>query len=155
MRILMNDTAFLRDGFQISTDQSRINFEVIYNYLHFESYWAKGIPKDRLQTAINNSLCFGIYRQNIQAGFARLVTDKATFAYICDLFILPEFRDLGLSKWLMQTIVNHTELQGLKRWSLATADAHGLYSQFGFTQITRPKGGWKYLHLMNSFKITG
>jgi GNAT superfamily N-acetyltransferase len=149
MRVFVNDTTFLKDGFQISTDKNLINFEVIYNYLHFESYWAKGIPAETLRTAIKNSLCFGVYRQNIQAGFARVVTDKATFAYICDVFILPEFRDLGLSKWLMQTIVNQTELQGLRRWSLATADAQSLYNQFGFTQITRPE---RWMEIFTPYK---
>jgi len=83
-------------------------------------------------------MCFGIYKNSKQAGFARVVTDQATFAYICDVFVLPAYRGLGLSKWLMQTINEHPDLQGLRRWSLATADAHGLYSQFGFTPISRP-----------------
>src|SRR6185312_15158681 len=134
----MNDASFTEKGFGISTDESLIDFTAVYNYLHFESYWAKGIAEETLRNAIKNSLCFGIYHQNTQAGFARVITDKATFAYICDVFILPDFRGLGLSKWLMQTIVSHPELQGLRRWSLATADAHGLYSQFGFAQVLRP-----------------
>lgn len=139
MPIFMNDNFFREKGFQISTDPGMIDFDAVYNYLHFDSYWAKGIQAERLRTALENSFCFGIYSQNSQAGFARVVTDKATFAYICDVFILPEFRGLGLSKWLMQTIVNHSELQGLRRWSLATADAHNLYSQFGFTPVSHPE----------------
>lgn len=139
MRAIMNDAAFLQKGFQISTDKSLLDFEKIYNYLDGESYWAKGIPADRLRRAIKNSLCFGVYHQNKQAGFARVVTDEATFAYICDVFILDEYRGLGLSKWLIQTIVGYPEFKGIRRWSLATSDAHGLYSQFGFTQITRPE----------------
>jgi GNAT superfamily N-acetyltransferase len=135
----MNDDAFLKKGFRISTDQSLLNFEAIYKYLHEDSYWALGIPAETIRRAIENSFCFGVYHQNAQAGLARVVTDKATFAYICDVFILPEFRGIGLSKWLIQTIVEHPELQGLRRWSLATADAHGLYTQFGFTQINRPE----------------
>jgi len=135
----MNDDAFLQRGFSISTDQSLLDFEIIYNYLDKDSYWAQGIPAKTLQTAIAGSLCFGVYYQNKQAGFARVVTDKATFAYICDVFILTEYRRSGLSKWLMQTIVNHPELQGLRRWSLATLDAQGLYSQFGFQQISKPE----------------
>jgi GNAT superfamily N-acetyltransferase len=138
MYIIMNDSAFIKKGFCISTDQSLLDFDTIYKYLNEESYWAKGIPVERLKKAIENSLCFGVYQQNVQIGLARVITDKATFAYICDVFILPGYRNLGLSKWLMQTINEHAELQGLRRWSLATADAHGLYSQFGFTPITRP-----------------
>ena len=134
----MNDDFFLKQGFTISTDKTLLDFEAIYKYLNQESYWAKGIPAERLKKAIENSMCFGVYKQNAQAGFTRVVTDKATFAYLCDVFILPGYRGLGLSKWLMQTIVEHPELQGLRRWSLATADAHGLYSQFGFTEISRP-----------------
>ncbi|MFI5139587.1 MAG: GNAT family N-acetyltransferase [Sphingobacteriales bacterium] len=143
MHIIMNDSAFINKGFCISTDQSLLDFDLIYKYLNEESYWAKGIPVEKLKKAIENSLCFGVYQQNTQIGLARAITDKATFAYICDVFILPGYRGLGLAKWLMQTITQHPELQGLRRWSLATADAHGLYSQFGFTQITRPPtGGW-------------
>jgi N-acetylglutamate synthase-like GNAT family acetyltransferase len=135
----MNDAAFHKKGFQISTDRDLLNFDVIFNYLDLKSYWAKDIPAQRLRTAIANSLCFGVYSQGKQAGFARVITDKATFAYLCDVFILPGYRGAGLSKWLMQTIVQHPELQGLRRWSLATADAHGLYTQFGFTQVTKPE----------------
>lgn len=135
----MNDDAFLKKGFHISADQSLLDFGTIYNYLDKDSYWAQGIPVETLRKAICSSLCFGVYYQNKQAGFARVVTDKATFAYICDVFILTEYRRSGLSKWLMQTIVNHPELQGLRRWSLATLDAQGLYSQFGFQQINKPE----------------
>ena len=84
-------------------------------------------------------MCFGVYKDGTQAGFTRVVTDQATFAYICDVFILPQYRGHGLSKWLMQAVVDHPELQGLRRWSLATSDAHGLYSQFGFTPISKPE----------------
>ena len=149
MPTFMNDTYFQEKGFSISTDPNLVDFETVYNYLHFESYWAAGIAAERLQIAIKNSFGFGVYSQNNQAGFARVVTDKATFAYICDVFILPEFRGLGLSKWLIQTIVNHPELHGLRRWSLATADAHGLYSQFGFTQITRPE---RWMEIFTPYK---
>ncbi len=139
MKVFVNDKAFLDKGFHISTDKDLLDFNVIYNYLNKDSYWAKGIPSERLKEAIAGSFCFGVYQDKVQAGFARVVTDKATFAYICDVFVLPEFRGKGLSKWLMQTITAHPELQGLRRWSLATADAHGLYKQFGFTEITRPE----------------
>ena len=139
MNVFMNDEVFIKKGFLISTDKTLLDVDVIYNYLNDDSYWAQGIPREKLEKAIANSLCFGVYNDNKLAGFARVVTDNATFAYICDVFILPVFRKKGLSKWLMQTIVNHPELQGLRRWSLATADAQGLYSQFGFSQVSKPE----------------
>lgn len=136
---MMNDDAFLKKGFQISTDHSLLDFEAIYNYLNEESYWAQGIPVETMRRAIDESLCFGIYKANSLAAFARVITDKATFAYICDVFVLPPYRRMGLSKWLIQYITEYPDLQGLRRWSLATADAHGLYSQFGFTPLSRPQ----------------
>lgn len=135
----MNDDAFLKKGYQISNDKALVDFEAVYNYLNDESYWAKGIPKERLQRAIDNSMVFGIYHNHKQAGFARVVTDKATFAYICDVFVLQAYRGTGLSKWLIQTIVGHAELQGIRRWSLATLDAHGLYKQMGFNPLSKPE----------------
>jgi GNAT superfamily N-acetyltransferase len=139
MHIIINDEAFLKKGFQISTDKSLLDFNVIFNYLDKESYWSQGIPVETLKKAIEGALCFGVYQQNKQVGFARVVSDKATFAYICDVFILADHRRIGLSKWLIQTIIKHPELQGLRRWSLATVDAQGLYSQFGFIQISKPE----------------
>lgn len=138
MKTIMNDKAFLDKGYIISTDKTLIDFEKIHEYLDKESYWAKGIPADRVKRAIENSMCFVICKQKELAAFARVVTDKATFAYICDVFVLEGHRRLGLSKWLMQTIVQHPELQGLRRWSLATADAHKLYEQFGFKPLSKP-----------------
>jgi GNAT superfamily N-acetyltransferase len=135
----MNDEVFQKKGLLVSTDKSLLNIEVIYKYLNEDSYWAQGMPFERLTRAIENSLCFGVYNREQLAGFARVITDKATFAYLCDVFILPGYRGQGLSKWLVQTIVEYPELKGLRRWSLATADAHGLYSQFGFSQITKPE----------------
>jgi N-acetylglutamate synthase-like GNAT family acetyltransferase len=139
MKLFINDKTFLDKGYLITTDKSLLNFDVIYNYLDKESYWAQGIPVEKLKIAIKNSMCFGVYHNNNQIGFARVITDNATFGYLADVFILPAFRGIGLSKWLMQTIMNHPDLQGLRRWSLATADAQGLYSQFGFIPITYPE----------------
>ena len=139
MRTMMNDAAFLKKGFSISTDKSLLDFDVIYQFLNEDSYWSQGIPIEKLKRAIENSLCFGVYLENKQVGFTRVVTDKATFAYLCDVFILPDYRGIGLSKWLIQTIIANPELQGLRRWSLATADAHGLYKQFGFTPLVKPE----------------
>lgn len=146
MHTILNDDAFLKNGFLISTDKSLLDFELIYNYLDKGSYWAQGIPPDTLKRGIDSSICFGIYKGDKQAGFARVVTDKATFAYLCDVFVLSQYRRLGLSKWLMQTIIKHPELQGLRRWSLATADAQGLYKQFGFTQLAKPEN-WMEIHM--------
>ena len=138
MQTYMNDAVFLKMGYEITTDKSLIDFEVVYNYLNDDSYWAQGIPKEKLKKAIENSMCFSVLKEKEQVGFARVISDQATFAYICDVFILPNARGNGLSKWLMQTIMNHPDLQGLRRWSLATFDAHGLYKQFGFKEISRP-----------------
>ena len=119
--------------------QNLLNMSIFYNYLDKQSYWAKGIPIEKLKSAIENSICFGVYYHKNQIGFARVITDKATFAYIADVFILPEFRKKGLSKWLMQTIMAHPELQGLRRWLLLTKDAHGLYKQYGWQTIAHPE----------------
>jgi GNAT superfamily N-acetyltransferase len=125
------------EGYFISTDQQLIDFDEVYNFLENESYWSRGVTKERLRRAISNSLCFGIYKNGKQAALARVITDKATFAYICDVFVLQEHRGKGLSKWLIQTIRQHQDLQGVRRWSLATADAHGLYAQYGFVPLTQ------------------
>jgi GNAT superfamily N-acetyltransferase len=123
-------------GFTISTDKSLLNMRVIHQYLAYESYWSSGLTLEKLQRSIDNSLCFGIYHENNVCGFARVITDKATFAYICDVFVLEAYRGQGLSKWLMHNIKEHPELNGLRRWSLATADAHNLYKQFGFVPLS-------------------
>jgi GNAT superfamily N-acetyltransferase len=130
----------LKNNFVISTDTSDIDIAVVYNYLSRESYWAKNISIDTVTRAIENSFCFGIYKKetaekNTQVGFARVITDKATFGYLADVFILEHYRGIGLSKWLMYEILNHPELQGFRSWMLGTKDAHGLYEQFGFKRL--------------------
>lgn len=135
----MNYDELIRQGYSISTDKTLLDLDVMFNYLSKESYWAKGLPFDTMKRGIDNSMCFGVYHDKKQIGFAKVVTDKATFAYIADVFILEPYRGKGLSKWLMHTITSHNELQGLRRWSLATADAHGLYAQFGFTPLLAPE----------------
>ncbi len=123
----------LHDGdYFITTDSSKLNVNIIHQYLTEESYWAKGIPKHVVEKAIANSLCFGLFNKDDQVGFARVITDKATFAYLADVFILEVHQGKGLGKWLMQTIQAHPELQNLRRWLLTTKDAHGLYEQFGW-----------------------
>jgi len=127
-----------KDNFLISTDKSRLDLDVIHRFLSEESYWAQTRTREQTQTAIENSICFGVYSENAQIGFARVVSDQATFAYLGDVFILDEFRGRGLSKWLMETILAHPDLQGLRRWILATRDAHELYSQYGFSELKHP-----------------
>ena len=125
--------------FIISTDRNRLQIEAIYKFLSEESYWAKERTKEQTVTAIKNSLPFGVYKGENQIGFARVVTDYATFAYLGDVYILEEFRGLGLSKWLMDVIVAHPDLQNFRRWILATKDAHELYEKFGFTALKFPE----------------
>jgi GNAT superfamily N-acetyltransferase len=122
----------------VDTDKRRLDVDMIYHYLR-ESYWAKNIPRALLERSIENSFCFGVYVGDRQAGFARVITDYATFAYVSDVFVLEEFRGQGLSKLLMETMLNHPELQGLRRWCLATRDAHGLYAQYRFTPLVKPE----------------
>ena len=132
------DYSWSQGDFEISTDPARIDIAVVYQFLA-SSYWAKGVPIEIVQRSLQNSLCFGMYHAKAQVGFARVITDRATFAYLADVFVLPAFRGRGLSKWLMECIFAHVELQGLRRWSLATRDAHGLYQQFGFRQLAEPE----------------
>jgi GNAT superfamily N-acetyltransferase len=125
--------------FIISTDRSRLLPEAIQKFLSEESYWARSRTMEQTLRAIENSMCFGLYTGDRQIGFARVVTDQATFAYIGDVYVLKEFRGQGLSKWLMEIIVSHPDLQGLRRWLLATRDAHGLYEQYDFTGLKFPE----------------
>ncbi len=128
-----------QDGeFTISTDRERLQINRIHKFLSEESYWAKERTVKQTETAIKNSLPFGVYAGENLIGFARVVTDYATFAYVGDVFILEEFRGRGLSKWLMETIVNHPQLQNFRRWILATKDAHALYEKFGFAALKFP-----------------
>lgn len=123
----------------ISTDKSRLDLTVIHQFLSQESYWAKNMPLELVQKAIDNSLCFGIYNNDRQVGFARVITDYTTFAYLSDVFVAKEQRGQGLSKRLVQYIIYYPDLQGLRRWTLVTADAHTLYEQFGFAFPDDPK----------------
>jgi GNAT superfamily N-acetyltransferase len=127
------------EDFEISTDKSRLDVDVIYRFLSGESYWAQNRTLEQTRRAIENSLCFGVYAGDRQIGFARVVSDFATFAYIGDVFVLSEFRGRGISKRLMEAIVARPDLQGLRRWLLATRDAHGLYEQFGFSSLKLPE----------------
>jgi GNAT superfamily N-acetyltransferase len=130
---------FTQGDLTISTDKTLLDIDAVHDFLANESYWAKTRSPEQTRTAIENSLCFGLYDGGRQIGFARVVSDFATFAYIGDVYVLEEYRGRGLSKWLMRTIVEHPQLQGLRRWVLATRDAHGLYEQFEFAALRHPE----------------
>ncbi len=125
------------DEFDISDDKSRLDLDVIHGYLS-RSYWSPGIPREVIARGIEHALCFGVYHGGAQIGFARVITDQATFAYLADVFVLEEYRGRGLSKRLMAFIMAHPGLQGLRRFMLATRDAHGLYAQYGFVETANP-----------------
>lgn len=124
--------------YSITTDPAGLDLPMITDYLA-HSYWAEGIPLDVVERAVKGSLSFGVYEDARQVGFARVVTDAATFAYLADVFVLESHRGRGLARWLMEVIMSHPDLQGLRRFSLATRDAHGLYEKFGFTPLARPE----------------
>jgi GNAT superfamily N-acetyltransferase len=126
-----------RGEYTITTDPARLDLAAIHAYLS-RSYWAEGVPLAVVERAILNSLCFGLLRGDEQVGFARVITDRATFAYLSDVYVLEEHRGKGLSKWLLEVIQGHEDLQGLRRFLLATMDAHGLYAQFGFKPLANP-----------------
>jgi len=128
-----------RDDYTISTDQARLNVDAIHAFLS-QSYWATNIPRDVVERSLRNALCFGLYRDDAQVGLTRVVTDRATMAYVGDVYVLPEHRGRGLSKWMMECVLAHPDLQHLRRWMLITKDAHGLYRQFGFRELKRPEG---------------
>jgi GNAT superfamily N-acetyltransferase len=122
----------------VTTDRSRLDLDVIHGFLT-TSYWARGVPREIVARSMENSLCFGAFDGDRQVGFARVISDRATFAYICDVFALESDRKRGIGKSLMAAIMAHPELQGLRRWMLATRDAHGLYRQFGFGAPAHPE----------------
>ena len=132
------DQTWERDEYTISTERNRLDVDVIHGFL-VHSYWAAGIPRAMVERSIEHSLPFGVYHGTRQVGFARVITDYTTFAYIGDVFIIEEYRGRGLSRWLMEVVVNHPELQGLRRWLLFTRDAHGLYEKVGFTPSRTPE----------------
>jgi GNAT superfamily N-acetyltransferase len=126
------------EGYRISGQFDELDLNAVYRFIS-TSYWAQEIPKARLEKALANSLCFGVFtQQNEQVGFARMITDYATFAYLADVYIEPQHRGIGLSKWLMSEIHSHPELQHLRRMLLATRDAHGLYQQYGYQPLSHP-----------------
>jgi GNAT superfamily N-acetyltransferase len=140
-----------KGDFLITTNNSMLDLKVIHNFLANESYWSKNIPFEIVKTATENSLNFGLFFKDKQIGYARVVTDFATTAYLADVFVLKEFRSQGLSKWLMEIIMNHPKLQGLRRWVLLTQDAHELYKKFGWKTIANPER-WMEKHNPDVYK---
>jgi GNAT superfamily N-acetyltransferase len=126
------------DPYEISTDATRLDRALIHRFLRDDSYWAKGVPRDVVNRAIDNSICFGLYHDADQVGFARVVTDRAAIAYLADVFVLPEHRGRGLGKRLIEAVMSHPDLQGLRRFFLGTVDAHALYERFGFRSLAEP-----------------
>jgi GNAT superfamily N-acetyltransferase len=139
-----------RDDYLISTDNTLLDLPTIHGFLT-ASYWAAGIPLDIVRRSIEHSLAFGLYHRDRQIGFARVITDRATFAYLADVFVLETYRGQGLGHWLVVTILAHPELQGLRRWTLATRDAHALYRSAGFTPLQAPER-WMERHFPDVYR---
>jgi GNAT superfamily N-acetyltransferase len=136
-----------RDPFTISTDPARLDIDAICDFFA-RAYWAHGRPRERTERALANSLVFGVYEGTKQIGIARVVSDYAVVAYLCDVFIHEDYRAHGLGKWLIETVMGHPDLQGLRRWTLATRDAHGLYKQYGFSPLADPS---TWMEILNPF----
>ena len=129
---------WVRDNLWVTCDPARLDHAVIAEFLS-TSYWAAGIPRETVSRSLARSLCFGLLDGERQIGFARVISDYTTFAFLADVFVLPGYRGRGLGKWLIECVVSHPDLRGLRRWLLATRDAHGLYRQFGFTALKSPE----------------
>ena len=134
----MNIVEWQQDGYTISTDPALLNPDLIVNFLQAQSYWARDRSRAEIERSIQHSMTFGLYRDSEQVGFARLITDRTIFVYVCDVFVLESERGKGLGKWLMNTIQTHPELQSVRRWVLTTQDAHGMYAQTGFAPLKHP-----------------
>lgn len=126
-----------KGAFTCSTDKTKLQIDLIHDFLSLRSYWAKGRTIEQVKRSISHSECFGVYKDDLQVGFARVISDFTIYAYILDVFVLEEERGFGLGKFLMECIMNHPELWNIKRWMLGTEDAHGLYKQFGFTSLKK------------------
>ncbi len=128
-----------RGEFEISTERARLDLDALHEFLSGRSYWARGRSRELVARSVEHSLPFGLYDAGRMVGFARVVTDYATFAWLADVFVLEEYRGRGLAKWLVEVVTAHPDLQGMRRWLLATKDAHELYRRFGFTELARPE----------------
>ncbi len=126
-----------KDEYEIDDDQARLDLDVVHGFVT-GSYWAEGVPRDVVERSVANSLTLGLYDDQNQVGFTRAVTDRATFAWVCDVFVLPEHRGRGLGHWMIETLLAHPDLAGIRRFMLATADAHQVYADCGFTPIGDP-----------------
>jgi GNAT superfamily N-acetyltransferase len=135
-----------RNGFELSTDPARMDLDTVHGFIS-QSYWGRGRSRDVMRRAMENAICFGVFREGVQVAFARVVTDRAVFAYLADVFVQPAWRGQGLSKWILEAVNAHPDLQGIKRFLLETRDAHGLYEQFGFKPPADPK---VYMERMSS-----
>jgi GNAT superfamily N-acetyltransferase len=140
-----------KERYLISTDAADCDIDTVHAFLSHDSTWAKGIPRETVERALHHSLCFSVLHENALVGFARVISDHATVAYVGDVFVLPAHRGKGISKWLMECIRAHPDLQELRRWMLATADAHGLYAKFGFTSLSAPDR-WMEIHDPNIYQ---
>jgi GNAT superfamily N-acetyltransferase len=129
----------LRGTLRLSTLAEEMDVDAVHAYLGGESYWARGVSRDVVARSIQHSLCVGVFDGAAQVAFARAVTDRATFAYLADVYVLEPYRGRGISRWMMEALTTHPDLQGLRRWMLMTQDAHGLYARFGFTPLARPE----------------
>jgi GNAT superfamily N-acetyltransferase len=143
----MAQNEWQRGPYTISTDRARLDVAAIHEFLSTRSYWAQGRTFEMVRRAVENSLPFGVYKDGRQIGFARVVTDYATFAWLADVYVLDEFRGEGLGKWLVEVILSHPELQHLRRWILGTRDAHELYRRFGFREVEQPQF---YMHKLDT-----
>lgn len=146
----MNDLTVYKDDYCISTDKTKLDLDAIHAFLSTKAYWSINIPKEKVERAIRNSLCFGVYYHQKQIGFGRVISDYTNIAYLGDVYIEEAYRGKGISKWLIETIMGHPDLQGLRRWILLTADAHSLYSRFGWKEIADPTK-WMELHNKNVY----
>ncbi|HEX5871833.1 MAG TPA: GNAT family N-acetyltransferase [Longimicrobium sp.] len=136
----------IRDDLRLSTLTDEMDVDAIHAYLGGESYWARGIPREVVARAVHHSVCAGIFDGAAQVAFGRAVTDRATFAYLADVYVLEPYRGRGLSRWMMEALTAHPELQGLRRWMLMTQDAHGLYTMFGFAPLAHPERAMERTH---------
>lgn len=143
----------IKGDFVMTTDKNLMDIVMIHQYLSTESYWAKNIPLAIVERSISNSLNFGVFHQEKQIAYARIITDYSTIAYLGDVFVLSDFRGKGISKWLIKEITEHPPLQGLRRWILLTADAHGLYKKYGWESIPQPEK-WMEKVQVNPYNTT-
>lgn len=142
----MESQSWRRGEYEVSTDQKKLDLDVIHTYLSEESYWARGIPRKTVERSLRNSLCFGLYHSGRQIGLARAISDFSTLAYLGDVFVLFDYRGKGLAKWLLECVFDHPDLQHLRRWILITRHTHDFYRHFGFRDLTRPAS---YMELHN------